>query len=225
MGTQEGRQLQASFETVLSNYERARGEEPFGKRSSLWSEFEGIAAGLRSSPEVARYKNIAIKWSAGQGRWATVPWIAALDSRETSKTSEGVYVIYLFRADLSGVYLTLNQGTSWLMAGNGGRGNAQLRDRAAQLRARSGPLKAAGFEVSEGIDLKSDVPLIRGYQDSTVAYKFYSRNHVPSDDALVGDLAEVLAVYETLVPSRRILGLPGESSTRNRLRSNFRGDE
>jgi hypothetical protein len=202
----EGHEIQVSFEAVLAQYERARSKEPFGKQSALWSEFDRIATGLRASREVARFKNIVIKWSAGQGRWATVPWIAALDSRETSRTSEGVYVIYLFRADLSGVYLTLNQGTMSLLEG---RRNVQLRERAAQLRKRSGSLKDSGFEVSEGIDLKSDAQLIRGYQDSTVAYKLYSRNQIPGDIALLRDLAAVLAVYEKLVPSRRFLSLHG----------------
>lgn len=217
-------EIQRALEAVVGRYTRARAYEAFGKQNPLWAEFERVASTLRGSADVARFPNIVIRWSAGQGRWATVPWIAALDSRETSKTSEGVYVIYLFRADMSGVYLTLNQGTSWVMAGYGGSGSAQLRERAAQLRARAGSLKAAGFDVSEGIDLKSDVPLIRGYQDSTVAYKFYARNQIPDDAALLKDLGAVLAVYDKLVPSRRILGLPGEGSLRDRLRSKYEDD-
>lgn len=205
-GAQEEQLLQASFEAVLAQYKQTRSGEQFGKKSPIWADFERVAAGLRASPLVARFKTIVIKWSAGQGRWATVPWIAALDSRETSRTSEGVYVIYLFRADLSGVYLTLNQGTTSLL--DGGR-NVQLRKRAAELRARSGALRDSGFEVSEGIDLKSDAKLIRGYQDSTVAYKLYATSEIPSDVSLVKDLGAVLAVYEKLVPSRRFLGLHG----------------
>jgi hypothetical protein len=201
--------VQRSFETILSQYERVRRDERFGKTCSLWVEFQNIAASLRSAPDVARFKNIVIQWSAGRGNWATVPWVAALDSRETSKTSEGVYLIYLFRADLSGVYLTLNQGASWLMAGSGGRGNMQLRQRASQLRSRSGLLKDAGFEVNPGIDLRSDLSLIRAYEDSTVAYKLYARGCVPDDAALLRDLAASLTVYEKLVPSRGFLGLPG----------------
>ena len=117
---------------------RARAYEAFGKRNPLWAEFERVASALKGSADVVRFPNVVARSSAGQGRWATVPWIAALDSRETSKTSEGVYVIYLFRADMSGVYLTLNQGTSWVMAGYGGSGPAQLRERAAQLRLAQG---------------------------------------------------------------------------------------
>lgn len=218
-------EIQRALETIVGRYTRARAYEAFGKRNPLWAEFERVASALKGSDAALRFPHIVIRWSAGQGRWATVPWIAALDSRETSKTSEGVYVIYLFRADMSGVYLTLNQGTSWVMAGYGGRGSAQLRDRAAQLRTRSGSLKAAGFDVSEGIDLKSDVPLIRGYQDSTVAYKFYARNQVPDDEVLLKDLVSVLGVYDRLVPSRRILGLPGEGSLRDRVRSNCQDDD
>ncbi len=209
--------LRSSIETILARYARVRAHELFGKGSSLWSEFENIRSALAAAPTIARFSNVSLKWSAGQGRWATVPWIAALDARETSKTSEGVYVIYLFRADLSGVYLTLNQGTAWVMAGYGNDGVTKLRERAAILRGRVGSLEATGFHVGRGIDLRSDVSLVRGYEDSTVAFKLYSRGEVPSDEALIADLEAALVAYAKVVPSRKLLGLPGETLAARRL--------
>ncbi len=52
------------------------------------------------------------------------------------ETSEGVYVVYLRRADLSGVYLTLNQGTTRVQVDSGKRAGNVLRERAARLRNR-----------------------------------------------------------------------------------------
>jgi hypothetical protein len=196
--------LQAPFEEILAHYARASSRDPFGKSSPLWGEFERLSALLAELPDVRAFDNITISWSVGKGRWATVPWIAALDTRETTQTSEGVYVIYLFRADLSGVYLTLNQGTHGTTAPIIRRHH--LRARAEALRSRCGLLEETGFSVSEGIDLRSGRRIIRGYEDSTIAYKLYARGSVPSDSALVSDLVSVLSAYQKLVPSRRFLG-------------------
>jgi hypothetical protein len=197
--------LRPAFEAILSRYAHARASEWFGKSSPVWANFVAIAAILKDSPAVTASRHVIVRWSAGQGRWATVPWIAALDTRETTKTSRGVYVIYLFRADLSGVYLTLNQGASSILAGNG-TGLTQLRARATALRERSQTLAAAGFTVATGVDLRTDVKSVRAYEDSTAAYKLYERGAVPDDAALLADLAHVLTEYVALVPSRRFLG-------------------
>jgi len=194
--------LRVGFETILSRYSRAA-TQSFGKSNPLWATFETVADALRSAPEVHRFKNVVFRWSVGQGRWAIVPWIAALDSRETTKTSEGVYVIYLFRGDMTGVYITLDQGT--ISMGEGRGRNALLRERAAKLRGRSKALETAGFDVRAGIDLRSKARAIRSYEESTAAFKLYERGSVPSDNVILADLAAALSVYSKLVPTNRFL--------------------
>lgn len=41
-----------------------------------------------------------------------VPWIAVLNPEVTHTAQEGLYVVYLYRSDLSQVYLTMNQGAT-----------------------------------------------------------------------------------------------------------------
>lgn len=110
------------MEEVLARYSSARSTETITKANPVCAALATVARLLGESGQARRFPNVMVKWSAGQGNWATIPWIAALDSRETSRTSEGVYVVYLFCADMSGVYLTLNQGTTrvsaaWLRRG------------------------------------------------------------------------------------------------------------
>ncbi len=53
--------------------------------------------------------------SKRRSEWETGRWchaVAVFDTRDTTSTKKGVYVILLFRADMSGVYVTLNQGAS-----------------------------------------------------------------------------------------------------------------
>lgn len=51
-----------------------------------------------------------------------VPWIAILDSNVTRTAQEGLYVVYLFRQDLSRVYLSMNQGATQHQRNAGRRG-------------------------------------------------------------------------------------------------------
>jgi hypothetical protein len=175
---------------IFTGYGAAR-RAPFGKGHPIWAKFERVAAAFKAAPTVARFSTIRVRWSAGQGAWASVPWFAFLDERETHKTSKGVYVIYLFREDLTGVYLTVNQGVAWTV-GSREIGNALLRRHTKQLRERSTALAGLGFELGERIDLRSNKALIRAYEGSTVAHKFYDRGAVPDDTVLLADLGHAL---------------------------------
>jgi len=197
--------LQTGLERILEHYGAARREGVFGRDHHIWSVFERLASAIRLSTPFVSAKNTILRWSAGQGRWATVPWIAVFDERETSRISEGVYVIYLFRADQEGVYLTVNQGASWALVPGTGRGGLRaLRERAQQLRERLAGLRAEGFDLESVIDLGSSIPLIKAYQASTIASKYYVRGAVPHDKALRRDLGCALAAYQRIVPTSRL---------------------
>ena len=217
--------LQQALEAILARYGRARSLEIFGKKHPIWREFETIAATLKAAPPISTFRSMIVRWSAGQGRWSNVPWISLLDTRETTRSSEGVYVVYLFRADLSGVYLTLNQGTQWVFAGHGDEGATELRTRAEVLRKRCADLSDHGFTVAKGIDLRHEAKLVQGYQISTAAFKLYERGKVPPDEALLSDLEIVLAAYQKVIPSRRIFDLPGETGSMLRDRLTGRYDD
>jgi len=52
--------------------------------------------------------------SPGQGNWAEVPWAAIFRKDITESAQYGIYPVYLFRADGSGVYLSLGFGATKL---------------------------------------------------------------------------------------------------------------
>jgi len=57
-------------------------------------------------------KRYHIEGSAEQGKWVELPWVAVFDRSITNTARQGFYIVYLFRSDLSGVYLYLNQGVT-----------------------------------------------------------------------------------------------------------------
>ncbi len=205
--------LRESFNAILERYVRARTGEVFGRAHPLWAEFDSVAEQLRTSEVVARAQDYSVKWSAGQGNWATVPWVAILSARETTRIRTGVYVVYLVKADASGVYLTLNQGTAGVAIGSPRQKASALRDNARRLQRACVDLNTSGFSLDHEIALATTLPSVRVYEDSTIAYKLYRRGELPSDVRLFDDLRVACDAYERIIPSRRLLEPGGTSAT------------
>jgi hypothetical protein len=111
----------------------------------------------------------------------------------------GTYVAFLFRADGSAVGLCVTQGTTEPLS-QGQRGRALLDDVVTDVRKRSGvALRAAGFDIDNGLDLHATTRLGRDYQRGTIAFKLYESGAVPSDEALLADLEVALAAVDDYI--------------------------
>ncbi|ABQ28257.1 MrcB family domain-containing protein [Geotalea uraniireducens] len=171
--------IQKELEVILSRYTQARMGEPFNGEHEIFSNFEAIREALAQSEAVQSRPHLRVKYSAGQGNWARVPWIAFLDSRETTTTQKGVYCVYLFRQDMSGVYITFNQGVTELIRQNGRpRAHQELQKRAEAIHQYCSGLPSKGFSLIKGIDLRADAGLGADYEYSTIAYKFYEAGNM-----------------------------------------------
>lgn len=192
------------LEQILAEYEDARQQQPFGRESPIWRQFEELTSLLNASDAVASRSTLSASWSAGRGNWARVPWIAFLDSRETTTTTRGVYPVLLFRQDLSGVYLTVAQGVTEPKA-RGGRSAAYayLEGIAQRFRERNRELAEAGFQLDSNIDLRASVGLGKDYEVSTIAHKLYERGAVPKDSAILADLDSVLGAYDRYLEQKQ----------------------
>jgi len=186
-----------SLELILDRYAEARVGEAFGSQHELWSVFEDLKRTLSNRPSVVARPTLRATWSAGQGNWAKVPWIALLEEQETGTTQRGVYCVFLFRQDMSGVYLTFNQGVTQPKNQHGRpRAHQLLQNKATDLRRLCGDLVKREFNLDDDIDLRTDSGLGSDYENSTVAYKFYEAGQVPTDDLLSEDLEAVLKAYD-----------------------------
>lgn len=188
--------IQHELQKILDVYVQARTKESFAGHS-LRTDFESVKVKLAELPAISNSSTLKVKWSMGQGNWAKVPWIALLDERETATTQRGVYCVYLFRQDMSGVYLTFNQGVTHLIEDKGKPGAyAVLRARAQELRPLCAQLVNSGFRLDEAIDLKAEPGLGADYEPSTIAHKFYEAGKIPDDKILLSDFAALVSVYE-----------------------------
>jgi 5-methylcytosine-specific restriction protein B len=191
--------LSDGLDAVLKQYPNAR-QTPFTGTHPINGVFQSLTQSLQSSSCVKEFPTLHVRFSTGQGNWARVPWIAILDDRKTTTIQSGVYCVFLFREDGTGVYLTLAQGVTEPLRRLGAvEGKAELRAKARSIRLTLDPLKDAGFSLTDDIDLHTGPGLGSNYEVSTIAYKLYERNNVPEDDQLLVDLQALISSYESMV--------------------------
>ena len=133
-----------------------------------------------------------VKASAGAGNWADVPWLSILNPNITQTTQSGIYPVYLFCSDGSGVYLSLGFGTTDLKKQYGA---AEAQQKARALRETIRQSDERLVQWGETIDLHSSTPLGRSYEWASAGAKFYPTEAMPSDEALLYDLQEMMAIY------------------------------
>lgn len=193
LGQEPSFSLHESLVHILQTYTQAKTES--FTNHALGALFRKILPEqLRMLPFISEH--IKIQGSVGMGNWATVPWLALMDTRITKSTQYGEYIVYLFAEDMSAVYLTFNQGVTKPIQERGRKeGYKFLQQKAAEIRES---LDSQGFSKDENIQLTS-AGLGRDYQVSTVAYKRYDASHIPSDDQLIADLEQLMTTYQVYV--------------------------
>ena len=139
------------------------------------------------------YPSYIIKSSAGAGNWANVPWLSILDPKITTTTQDGFYPVYLFKADGSGIYLSLIQGITIPSKLLGKKeAEKQAQEITHKLLESVSDLKKWG---TTNINLAANSPLGKSYEISTIVSKFYPAHAIPDDVVLKKDLTDLLVLY------------------------------
>lgn len=160
---------------------------------------EIISSSINLDPQ--RYR---VHGSSGQGQWAVIPWIAIFDLEITNTATHGYYIVYLFTADMKGVYLSLNQGWTYYENEYGGKLGLEKIKEATSMIQRNLVISEKGFtkeEISLNVpsSYSSSTQLqAKGYQLGHIAGKYYSRDKIPNDDELRKNLLSMLDLYDQL---------------------------
>ncbi|QNN41502.1 MrcB family domain-containing protein [Pedobacter roseus] len=146
------------------------------------------------------------KGSAGQSRWVACPWVAILDVLVTKSTQDGYYPVYIFREDMTGFYLTLNQGVTRVKQEIKKGYRNVLKKRADSLRTQinydAQLFSSENIDLRKGKNTKSHLP--GDYEAGNIISKFYSFANVPQEDELVRDLKLMLSIYSELVATKNL---------------------
>lgn len=143
----------------------------------------------------ANNETYLVKASPGAGNWADVPWLSILDPNITTTTQSGIYPVYLFRADGTGVYLSLGFGTTEL---RNEHGTAVARSMALELREETRSQYTELDSWNKEIVLRSGTQLGQSYEWASAGAKFYPTENIPDDETLIDDLSKLLQIYSKI---------------------------
>ena len=141
-----------------------------------------------------------VKGSVGQGTWATIPWIAILDSSITNTPQEGVYIVYLLSSDSKRLYLSFNQGCTKLRNSHSKKETISILENAAdEIRQR---IDGRGFSTEKELEL-GDRPTGNGifYEKGDIFHAVYDAGKIPDEETLLDDLKRMMTVYADYVRS------------------------
>ena len=137
---------------------------------------------------------LKIKASAGAGNWANIPWLSIIDERITNSTQNGIYPVFVFRADGSGVYLSLNQGTTEPKNKLGKKGAEKQATKVKEyLHEKIHSLQK--FDQGK-LELKATTELGKSYEFPNIGAFLYRRDNLPSNEQLEKNLLQLLNIYD-----------------------------
>lgn len=200
--------MQRQIADILDQYPEAREKLPFKGPHAISEQFNSLRGAVASLPAVKSNKHLVVKSSYGKGNWSKVPWLAILDTRETSSTQKGTYIVLLFSEDGKGCHLKLAQGVTDVKNTYGAaQAPSILRERADKLRKSLLPEGLAGFDLSGDSRLVGDSALGLLYDASTVCSQYFDRSSVPSDSDFSESIGTLLSIYEKYIQTRKSEGL------------------
>ncbi len=184
---------------IVDNYLKDAGQK-FGESET----FKVITLDIpREITEIVKDKyRYRIIGSCGKGKWAKYPWIAILDRTITGKPKTGFYPMFLFREDMSGIYLSLNQGVTKIRNIHKRRAKIVLESFATSYRDLIDKTFVGNF-IYASIDLK--VPnknsLAAYYEAGNIIAKYYSKESLNemTEAEIEDDVRQMLFLYSLLV--------------------------
>lgn len=187
--------LAGALRHVLTGYAEARAAPFAGHPMANFLRDDFAQAIEAAIPDPDSYKVIG---SPGKGNWARGAWGAILDPTITSTAQDGYYPVYLFREDLRGVYLSLNQGKTVVQARYKADAKRVLKARAEDFRLQLGSIPAP-FNA-EPVDLASSGPQENTafYEAGNICSRYYAASAIPSAEELERDLRAMVLLYGRL---------------------------
>lgn len=178
-----------NFNFILDNYSKL---EKVDKNSDIYRCFNNLAKEFKF---LINRSDIDTGFGIGRPKKALVPCINIYSTNKKIRKSaqEGIYLVYLFRADMKGFYLALSQGITYFIQKYGNKNYARFAARKlAEYYAKSLP---------KPIDLnipKDRYSIGREYQEINIATKYYEKDKFTYDE-LKNDLIDMLKQYDKVI--------------------------
>lgn len=138
--------------------------------------------------------DLLVSGSCGIGQKTDYPWVAIFNKNITTSAKRGIYVVFLFKKDMSGFYLSLNQGITYFADTFKRKKYEYSRKIADYFRNEIGD----NYFSNDDIDLGGPKGTLGyGYQETNIISKFYKKDFF-SEKELEDDLKKMIAIYDEL---------------------------
>ena len=166
------------------------------KQSNLGNTFRTeIVEYVKNKINDERY---LVEGSIGKGNWAKVPWLGIFNRFITESATEGFYIVYLFKSDMSGVFLSLNQGVTTFKEHYKSDPETALRQKANDYIAQLGFINNDFLMGYIDLEIDSKTSIGNLYQHGSIISKLYIKNNIPTEEILWNDLNHFLNIYNNL---------------------------
>lgn len=184
--------LKNLFDFVLNNY---KNEHRNAERSDpVYPVIVSEIPSLIKTTLFPMRKDLLLTGSIGVGQKTDFPWVAIFNTNITRTATKGLYIVFLFKKDMSGFYLALNQGITYF---------AKTYKRNKYECAK----KVANYfknEIGDEYFSKDDINLCGlrgtlgyGYQETTIISKYYEKNNFSSNE-IIDDIDKMMKIYDEL---------------------------
>lgn len=175
------------FQFVLENYLEAN--KVISKNDAV---FQTLTKYIPNELRNVVNSKFIVKGSMGQSYKSDSPWIAILNPDITTTTQSGIYIAFLFKKDMSGFYLALNQGIKNFAELFGKYKYENAIKIAKYFQNEIGETNFSTEEINLG-NIKSGSRSY-GYEKTTIISKFYYYDKY-NDNIIFNDLNELIEIY------------------------------
>ncbi len=139
--------------------------------------------------------DLIIKGSMGQGNKTQYPWVAIMNRSLTNTTQKGLYIVYLFKKDMTGFYITLAQGITNFENLYKSKKYEYATKVANYFKSQIENTSFTNNDIILG-DGKHDLGY--GYERTIVISKYYPSNNL-TNEVLIADLIELVQIYDFII--------------------------
>jgi 5-methylcytosine-specific restriction enzyme A len=141
-------------------------------------------------------KTFKVKGSIGSGNMAEIPWIGFFDTSITTSAQSGFYIVILFKADMSGFYISLNQGWTQYQEEYGiKKGKVIIKENAVVAQ---NSLKTISSLNKGVLALDATGTLGKGYELGNIASSYFDLTSTLQEIDLLQEFRDLLASYSEL---------------------------
>ena len=180
------------------------------ERDALSAQLRSLLLGVMSSKPGLAALDLGATVGGHQGSYGPVPWVRVFSQRRSPNATAGIYLAYLFAADGSRVYLSVQQGSSELRSGRMRPVNDAARLRASGADARGSIRELIESPLGAGLAIEMDLAAaqapvkqyarhrIANYEHANILAIRYDSRQIPPEDALLEDFGRMLTVLLAL---------------------------